>query len=271
MPSPRNSTWNHQISAGASSVAETGCWTVSQLPYGSILKVDEELVTGDRRRPTTNFFCTEDMSLACPCSEWAYPENHHATSDSARGNTRSAVHQGAPKTTEAKLLKDTSTILQIHRAEVLRARQASRRVYEVLCVLKGIGIIATRRTSPHSQRRGANSALTAQSNAVYRYLRSNPGVFNTDTLSRECPVPLRRQCDILGVLTTTECNLNPDALDYLDSNWDEDGQSPGSFVGRDGPSCNLNITVTSDHCIELCHPEKTRDPPRASADEHLST
>ncbi|KAK2847543.1 hypothetical protein Q5P01_010542 [Channa striata] len=54
---------------GASSVAETGCWTLSQLPYGSILKVDEELVTGDRRRPTTNFFCTEDMSLACPCSE----------------------------------------------------------------------------------------------------------------------------------------------------------------------------------------------------------
>lgn len=157
-------------------------------------------------------------------------------------------------------------------------------MYDVLSVLQGIGIIATRRTSPYTPRRGANGALTAQSHTVYRYVRSNPGVFNTDTLTRECHVPLRRQYEILGVLrgiglvkkirnglfTTTEGNLSPDAQywkDYLDSIWHEDGRGPGSYVGRDGPSCNLNVTVTSDHRIRLCHPEKTRDPPMASADE----
>ncbi|KAK2825792.1 hypothetical protein Q5P01_020006 [Channa striata] len=46
-------------------------------------------------------------------------------------------------------------------------------------------------------------------------------------------------------------------------------RGPRSFVGWDGPSCNLNITVMSNRRIQLCHPEKTRDPPRASADEHL--
>ncbi|KAK2847565.1 hypothetical protein Q5P01_010564 [Channa striata] len=98
------------LHTGTSSVAETGCWTLSQLPYGSILKVDEELVTGDRRRPTTNFFCTEDMSLACPCSECSLQllqaggqiiivSDQHRTVDAEQRDTTRTAPQLCPLST----------------------------------------------------------------------------------------------------------------------------------------------------------------------------